>query len=146
MARSASKSPREDEDGLHMAVADMLRVCWPSDLEWLHVPNGGERVKIARIDRRTGREYRFSPEAQKLQRMGVRKGAWDLWFQLPRGQYGWIELKVPGGELSDEQADFGERIGAHGGGRAVCYSIDQVRDVLARWLALFGRELRRVAA
>lgn len=131
----------EDEDGLHIAVAAFLRRAWPSDLEWLHVPNGGKREKRQRYSQRQQRMITFSPEAQKLQRMGVRRGAWDLWFQLPKGRYGWIELKTDEGELSDEQEDFGIRIAAHGGGRAVCRSVEQVETVLTRWLAMFGRKL-----
>lgn len=141
MARSVTPAQHEDEDALHIAVADFMRLAWPADLEWLHVPNGGKREKVTRT-RADGSTYEFSPEAKKLKRMGVRPGAYDLWVQLPRGQYGWIELKTRSGQLSDDQIDFGQRIAAHGGGRVVCRSVEEVQAVLTKWLALFDRKLR----
>lgn len=145
--RRAAKPRLLDEDDLHFAVADFLRLTWPLDLPWWHVPNGGNRGDhIERVDRRSGRTYRFSPSGAKLKRMGATPGVPDLCFQLPKGRIGYIELKInnPGNlnELSDEQAEFRRLAIDAGAGFEVCWSVDEVAETLTRWLALYGRTLR----
>lgn len=145
--RRAAKPKLLDEDDLHFAVADFLRLAWPLDLPWYHPPLGGNRGDhITRTDRRTGQTYTFSPSGARLKRMGSRAGVPDLVFQLPKGRVGYIELKIdnPGNlsELSDEQATFRREVIAAGAGYAVCWSVEEVEATLVGWLAIYGRTLR----
>lgn len=132
----------EAEDDLAKAVADFLRVAWPTDLPWWHTPNGGARVQVERRDRTTGKTYRFSPEAAKLKAMGVRAGVPDLTFILPNGRAAFIELKVGTNDLSDEQRDLrGELLGCTCGYQ-VARSVEDVERICAKWLFLYDRRLR----
>lgn len=142
MARPASVQLTGDEDALAKSVAEFLRLAMPADVPWWHTPNGGARVQVERTDARTGRKYRFSPEAQKLKAMGVLPGVPDLTFILPNGQAAFIELKVGANDLSDEQIDLRARLLCNHCGYQVARSVDQVAEIVAGWLALFGLKLR----
>lgn len=123
------------EDGAQQAV-----FCWSAmnvgiypDLKWLHaIPNGGQR-HIA--------------EATKLVATGVRSGVWDIFLPLPiqtewAKQYAgcYIEMKEPSkknkknGGLSDDQLEFGKYAKAMGYMCIVCYSWEEARDVLIKYL------------
>lgn len=128
----------ETEDALHIAVAGYLRAAWPSHLLTFHVPNGGERPSVERIDRKTGQTYRFSPQAAKLKRMGTIAGVPDFCLLLPKGRVGFIELKTKTGELSIDQIEFRRVCLANGHGHEVCRSIEQVEDTCIRWLEAFN--------
>lgn len=141
MARPATLTP-QDEDALQIEVAEFLRWAWPAELPWWHTPNGGKREQVTRTDRRTGRTYRFSPEAAKLKRMGVLSGVADLAFILPNGQAAFIELKVGANTQSDDQIDFQAAVKARGCAYVVCRSLVEVERVLTRWLAAFGLTLK----
>lgn len=122
MRRPATLKPKVKEVTLHMQVAAFLRAAWPADLIWLHPANGEHR------DARTG---------HKLKQMGVRPGAPDLFFQLPNGQHGWIELKTEAGNLSPVQVEFRDRCLRHKAGYAVCRSLEEVERTLSNWLESF---------
>ena len=72
-----------------------------------HVPNGGKRD--------------FA-EAAHLKRMGVRAGVPDLVLPAPKGGFHglFIELKAPGGCVSEEQKDWIGRLRAAGYRAEVC--------------------------
>lgn len=140
--RPASPQIPQDEDALAKSVADYLRRAWPAELPWWHTPNGGSRAQVTRTDRRTGKTYRFSPEAQKLKAMGVRAGVADLAFIMPNGQAAFIELKAGDNGLSDEQIDFRRDVIACNCGYAVARSLEEVEQILSRWLAHFDLTLR----
>jgi hypothetical protein len=75
------------EAAIHAAVCDHLRLRAKPDVLWLHPANGGTR------------DIR---EAARFKRMGVLAGASDLLF-WHRGNSFALELKSPGGRLSDAQ-------------------------------------------
>lgn len=147
MLRAAANPIAEDEDDLAQKVAEFLRWALPPGIPWWHTPNGGKREQVVRRDRATGREYRFSPEAAKLKRMGVRAGVYDLTFIMPNGQAAFIELKVGANDLSDDQIDFRNDVLDCGCGVATCRSLAEVARVLTRWLGRYGLTLKaRVTA
>lgn len=126
------------EDGEQMAI-----FCWAADnvgiypaLKWLHaIPNGGQR-HIA--------------EATKMVAAGLRKGVLDIFLPLPIQTYTglyiqtyaglYMEIKIEkrrkekNGGLTDEQLEFityARRIGYY---CAVCYSWEEARDILIKYL------------
>lgn len=141
MARPVTKE-REQEDDLARAVADFLRLAWPAQLPWWHTPNGGSRAQVVRTDHRTGKTYRFSPEAAKLKKMGVLAGVPDLLFILPNGQAAFIELKVADNGLSDDQVGLKAELEACHCGYAVARSVNDVERICSGWLSLYGLKLR----
>jgi len=129
-ARREPKRPTET--ALHMSVAAFMRASLPADVLFFHCPNG---------------ELRDPRTAGKLRAMGVQPGVPDFGVLLPKGQMGWIELKVGAGQLSPEQITFRQRAIALGHGHSVCRSLDDVETTLARWLSKFGLTLKgRIAA
>lgn len=125
------------EDGHQMAV-----FCWAADncgqypaLKWLHaIPNGGSRHIV---------------EAGKMVAAGLRSGVWDIFLPCPiqtewAKQYAglYVEMKEPkrrnhkNGGLSDEQLEFGgyaEQVGYY---CAVCYTWEEARDIIVKYLEL----------
>lgn len=81
---------------------------------WCHVPNGGARNPIV------GRNLKLE---------GVKRGVPDvLIFSAPPGT-GYvglaIELKAEGGQVSEHQSWWLERMAVHGWATAVCYGADE---------------------
>ena len=140
-ARISHKITPEDlaksgsEDGHQSAV-----FCWAAmnvakypDLRWLHaIPNGGQR-HIA--------------TATKLVATGSRSGVWDIFLPCPiqtewakhyAGLY--IDMKKAdkrnhkNGGLSDEQVEFGVYADKMGYCIMVCYSWEEARDILIRYM------------
>jgi VRR-NUC domain len=107
------------EAAIHAAVCDHLRLRAKPDVLWLHPANGGTR------------DIR---EAARFKRMGVLAGASDL-LLWHRGNSFALELKSPGGRLSDAQLEFLARFNdadGHVGERRRC----RPRDRLPRRLGL----------
>jgi VRR-NUC domain len=119
-ARRRRASP---EALIQRAVVDHLHLRAKPDVLWLHCPNGERR------DPRTG---------AKLKRMGVLPGAADilLWH---RGNSFALELKSPGGRLSEAQLEFLARFNDAGGHSACAEDIDRAIAVLEGWQILRGR-------
>lgn len=144
VARRASKPVTPEmlaksgtEDGSQMAV-----FCWAAanlaiypQLEWLHaIPNGGSRP-IA--------------EATKMVATGLRGGVWDIFLPCPiqtewAKQYAglYIEMKIEkkrntkNGGLTDEQVAFGKYAEAMGYYCKVCYSWEEAKDIIIKYLEL----------
>jgi hypothetical protein len=114
---------RSPEAQIQRAVCDHLRLRAKPDVLWLHVPNGERRDKI------TG---------AKLKRMGALAGASDLllWHD---GHAFALELKSPGGRLSDAQLDFLARFNDAGGHSACAEGLDRAIAALEAWGLLVGR-------
>jgi len=114
---------RRPEAQLHAAVVEHLRLRAKPDVLWLHCPNGERRDKI------TG---------AKLKRMGVLAGASDLllWHQ---GNSFALELKAPGGRLSEAQLEFLSRFNDAGGHTAIAEGLDRALACLEAWGLLVGR-------
>jgi hypothetical protein len=119
--------PQPKEISLHMSTAAYLRRAWPEHLPWTHFPAGEKR------DARTG---------GKLKAMGLAPGWSDFLFILPNGQAAFLELKRPSGGLSTAQEDFRDKVVALRCGHATARSLDEVEQVITRWLAAFGLQPR----
>jgi len=113
---------RSPEAQIQRAVRDHLRARAHRDVLWLHVPNGG---------------YRRPIEAAIMRGMGVVPGAADilLWH---RGNAFALELKAPGGRLSDAQLEFLARFNEAGGHSACAESVDRALACLEAWGLLKG--------
>lgn len=118
---------KRPEQALHIAAVAFMRAALPPQIVVLHVPNGGKRTMR---------------EAALFKAMGVTAGAPDLLVILPNGQAAWIELKAPGGSLSEAQTIFRDRVLALGCGYETARSLDEVERILTRWLSLYGLQLR----
>src|SRR5262249_16651804 len=111
------------EAAIHAAVCDHLHLRAKPDVLWLHPANGGTR------------DIR---EAARFKRMGVLPGASDL-LLWHRGNAFALELKAPGGRLSEAQLEFLARFNDAGGHSACAEGLDRALAVLARWELLRGR-------
>ena len=107
----------QPERTLQKCVAVVLRRQYPK-LLWWHVPNGS-RATVA---------YR-----RTLADMGLRPGVPDIAMILPNGVAAFIELKAPGGSLSDAQIRFAEAAEGLGARFAVCRSLEQVQGIMRVW-------------
>jgi hypothetical protein len=114
---------RRPEDGIHIAVCEHLRLRARPGVLWLHAANGGLRNPC---------------EAARFKRMGVLAGASDLllWHQ---GNSFALELKAPGGRLSDRQKQFLAAFNDAGGHSACAEGIDDAIAALEGWGLLRGR-------
>jgi hypothetical protein len=115
------RSNREAQD--HRALVKHLRLRAKPDVLWLHVPNGGKRDKIG---------------AAILKSMGTLAGAADLLFWHQGNAFA-LELKAPGGRLSEAQLEFLARFNDAGGHTAVAEGLDRAIAVLEAWGILVGR-------
>lgn len=120
------------EDGHQMAL-----FCWAASmcgqypaLRWLHaIPNGGSRHIV---------------EAGKMVAAGLRSGVWDVFLPFPTNQYAglYVEMKEPkrrnqkNGGLSEEQLEFGSYAEDKGYFCTVCYTWEEARDVIIKYLEL----------
>jgi VRR-NUC domain len=111
------------EEQIHVAVCQHLRLRALPDVLWTHCPNGERR------DARTG---------AKLKRMGVLAGAADL-LLWHRGHAFALELKSPGGRLSEAQLEFMARFNDAGGHTCVAQGLDKALACLTAWGLLVGR-------
>lgn len=84
---------------------------FPDALLGFAIPNGGMRP--FNVDKAG---TRYSVEAKKLTRMGVRKGPWDWMLPVPVAPWHglFIEFKDHKGRLTPEQIEFGVAMAAHG--------------------------------
>lgn len=124
--RPGGVPPGIKETPLHIAIMHMVSIDFlPEDLIIAHPPNGGIRDKA---------------EAYKLKRMGVLPGLPDLicyWPTriglTPAMDSGFIEIKTPTGQLTEEQIIFRKRVQAMSGKYAIARDYETVRDTLISW-------------
>lgn len=115
----ATQAMRMLEDNLQKLVVQILTPYRErGKIEFGAVPNG-----MRARSRRT---------AGKMKGMGMRAGVPDL-FVMWEGGFGWIELKVKGGKISDDQKAFRVTCGAFGINHAYCYGVDEVLNTLRTW-------------
>jgi len=113
------------EDSLHIAVADYLRLALLPSVWWTTIDLS----------------YHGPIRGARLKRMGVRAGLPDVWLLYAAVLY-LIELKAAKGRESDAQRLCAQDMAAAGlMHRAVCRSVEGVRDTLVAW----GVPMRRVA-
>jgi hypothetical protein len=121
------RRPKVSEISLHMSAAAFLRRAWPEELPWTHFPAGELR------DKATG---------GKLKAMGLAPGWADFLFVMPNAQLAMLELKVPGGVLSDAQIEVKQKCQRLGCAYAVARSMEELEDIVVAWLAAYGLKPR----
>jgi VRR-NUC domain len=113
---------RRPEQQIQTALAAHLRLRASKDVFWFACENGGGRSAI---------------EAAILKSCGIKRGVPDLILIKSGRTYG-LELKAPGGRLSDAQRLAHDEMRAAGAEVAVAVGIDQALDQLERWQLLRG--------
>jgi hypothetical protein len=113
--RKVAEPPQKEAIALHIPLVSMLRWCIRPDVIWRHVPNG---------------EHRDPRTAAKLKAMGVLPGSADLEFFYHGPRILFLELKLPGGKLSDVQAGFALAMKLLGAEYFVVTSIDEAITIL----------------
>lgn len=90
-----------------------------SDLH--HSPNGGKRN---------------AREAAKFKKMGTRAGFPDLELLYPNGKYHglFIELKAPGGKVSQKQKEWIDKLNKRGYYAKVCVGFDEAIETIKSYL------------
>ena len=112
------------EHELQVSLCDYLDIMVRPDVFWFPIPNGG---------------FRSIGVAMKLKREGVRRGPSDMVFVLPQGRTAWLELKVKGGSLSDDQKLFRNVCLTNGHHWAVAKNLNEAIEFLASVDALKTR-------
>lgn len=117
------KPPKNEESQRQQAWIKWFMLAYP--ILWqqrrLHaIPNGGHRDVIT---------------ASIMKKEGVRRGIWDCNLTVVRNGKGglWLEVKVEGNDLTDEQEEFYE---AHKEEYefSICYTWEQWRDAIKNYL------------
>jgi hypothetical protein len=129
---SGARHRRSPESVDHRAVVTHAQARAKSGVVWWHTPNGGRR------DPKTGAQMR---------RLGTKAGVSDLlFFREGRCDCGArrlegfaLELKRPGGRLSEAQLEFLARFNDAGGHSAVAEGLDRALACLEAWGLLSGR-------
>lgn len=140
-----SMAKTNSEDSHQMAVNTWAHLPWVRErwpvLEFLHhIPNGGSRGDTAKSRAIAG---------GAMKAMGTLPGVPDLFLPVPMGGYHglYVELKKPAlrpktirkpgtkpAGASEEQWRFGQFAMSVGYGWIVCYSWDEIRDVIIAYL------------
>jgi len=118
----SERRPRP-EDAIQRAVFDHLRVRAAPGVFAFHPANGGWRSRI---------------EASILKGLGVRAGVPDV-IAIHRGQAFTLELKAPGGKLTEAQIAAHDALCAAGAEVATTVGLDCALEVLETWGLLRGR-------
>lgn len=113
-----------EESDLQMQIVDLLSIYATSRrFVFCAIPN--ELMGKARSGAGLAKMYRFK-------KMGLRKGASDLIItRLGRSHY--LEMKKPGGVLSQDQKDFRDEVINAGAEYAVAHNLDEAVDALKIW-------------
>lgn len=85
------------------------------------IPNGGMRHRVV---------------AAKLKAEGVKAGVPDVCLPVPRGGYHglYIEMKKPGGKVSNSQKQWINWLQADGHLAVVCFGFEEAREILLDYL------------
>lgn len=100
--------------------ASLMRGRLPGIELMYHCPNGGSRNPA---------------EAARLKAQGVKPGVPDIFLPVPRGCFHglYIELKAPGGRLSQAQADYIAALRANGYAAGVCVGWRKAAEVIEKY-------------
>ena len=118
-----NNTPTEDIEQTQLfAWAQYASGKYPELALMYHIPNGGKRSKA---------------EAARFKAQGVKAGVPDICLPVPSGKYHglYIELKrVKGGRVSAAQEEYIEALRKQGYKVAVCFGMEQARDVIVGYL------------
>ena len=111
----------QPEHRLQCAIVEYLRLrgFWP-----VHIPNGGKLPGTQEQRKRTG---------FLLKMAGAVAGFPDLAVIADEGRIGFIEVKAEGAYQQPAQKECQQRLHELGHRYAVCRSIDDVEETLAKW-------------
>jgi hypothetical protein len=118
---------RRNEQLVHRAVVEHLRLRAVPRLLWFHVPNGGQRNKT---------------EAAIFKGLGVQAGVSDL-ILLHDAKFFALELKAVGGKPAEAQLQFQHDVIAAGGRAAITIGLDAAIEQLEQWGLLCGTAMIR---
>ena len=118
---SAGRILEPSEHKIQVRLLDYLAYAARQDIYYFAIPNQSNR---------------HIQNAVKMKAEGVRSGIADLCFLFPGGRVAWLEMKKPGGVLSDTQKNFRDICKALSHDWATAKSVDEALDVLTRWDAL----------
>jgi hypothetical protein len=110
--------PAPSEFQLHVTIADLLRRWAMPGWEWTHLPFG---------------ELRAAATAARLARMGVRRGYPDFALFCRDGRCAFLEVKRPGGRLSEDQRRIADHLKRAGHCFEVVDSVEAAISVLVVW-------------
>lgn len=116
----------KEEETTHINCVNWFQWHFPNK-DIIHIPNGGTRNwKL------NAKGVRYSPEAQRLKRMGVKKGVSDIFIPEPEGTYHglWIEIKSQKGKVTPEQHTFLAKQKAKNYQCAIAYSLDDFITII----------------
>ncbi|EHQ92164.1 VRR-NUC domain-containing protein [Desulfosporosinus youngiae] len=111
-----------DEQQALFQWAKLMEVQYP-ELSLLHsIPNGGKRN---------------AREAARLKKEGAKAGVSDIFLPVARGGFHglYIEFKVKGGKLSDNQTWWLEETTKQGYYSTVCFGWIEASEVIQKYLA-----------
>lgn len=117
----ASKPAGPSEHKIQAALVDYLYYAARPDIYYFAIPNQANR---------------HIHNAVKMKAEGVRSGVADLCFMLPQGRVGWLEMKKPGGSMSDTQRQFRDICKSLGHLWGLAKSVDEALELLTEWDAL----------
>ena len=122
MAKSGTVVRKHKESDEQIAAMDWLRLQHPKLVPYtMHIGNERKSTYFA---------------GYIMKRMGVLKGASDLFMAWPCGGYHglWIEVKSKEGKPTQEQLDFIDRMNGVGYYATVCYGAEQVIRAVQSYL------------
>jgi len=120
-ARINGQLVNPSEHQIQCRLMDYLAYAARPEVYYFAIPNQGNRHIY---------------NASKMKSEGVRSGVADLCFMLPGGKVGWMEMKKPGGYLSDTQKQFRDRCALLGHHWALAKSVNEALEYLTSWDAL----------
>lgn len=106
------------EFSIHVAIADLLRRWALPHVEWTHFPAG---------------ELRSPATAGRLARMGARRGWADFQIFHADGRVCFLEVKRPGGRLSEDQRRIAEHMKRAGHRFEVVDNVEAAISTLVTW-------------
>ena len=113
--------PQPSEFLIHIAIVGVLKRWSLPNWEWVHLPFG---------------EFRTAATAGRLARMGVRKGYPDFALFCVDGTVAFLEVKKPGGKLTEDQQRIADHLKRAGHRFEVVDSVEAAIEVLASWGAV----------
>jgi hypothetical protein len=116
----ARARPSLTEAQIQAGIVRYVRLAAKPGVEIVHIPNGGSR---------TGGWV----EGANLKRIGTVPGVPDLMILGPNGQARVLEVKRPGGQLSEAQREFLARLDLAGCEYAVVYSVEEAVAACRNW-------------
>lgn len=117
----ASKPAGPSEHKIQATLVAYLAFAARPDMHYFAIPNQANR---------------HIRNAVKMKAEGVRSGVTDLCFMFPNGRVAWLEMKKPGGSLSETQRQFRDICKALGHTWGTAKSVDEALEILTEWDAL----------